>query len=150
MIRQFIGNEREKRSFEMHAANRKMITPIRLQAYERITLFLERIAPDSLIRKLQHQGMKSKQLQSEMINLIRAEYEHNLSQQIFISAEAWEVVKSAKENTVKIINSAADNVKPEDPALELGKEILESIMEMDKAPNQVAIDFIKKEVKIFY
>ncbi|GAI74666.1 unnamed protein product, partial [marine sediment metagenome] len=66
--------------------------------------------------------------------------------QIYITTKAWAVIKNARVQITKIINTSADKVKPRDPALKLSTLILETMMEMDKAPTQVAIDFLKSEV----
>jgi hypothetical protein len=150
MIKTFIDDERQKRRIEFRTSNQKIITPIRLQAYERIILFLERISPDSLIMRLQVPGLTSQKLQSDMLSLIRAEFEHNMSQQIYISNQAWEVAKSAKENIIKIINTAADGVNPDSPSKEFNKRILESLVGYDKLPNHTAIEFIKNEITQFF
>jgi len=121
-----------------------------MQAYERCVLFMERINPESLIMRISRPGMTSRQLQSEMISSISAEYEHNLSQQVYISSQAWELVKSARSNLIKIINTCAEKVEPEAPAIVLSKNILEFIMEMDKSPINVAIEYIKKEIKTYF
>jgi len=148
-IQSFIKSEQERRKHEIKMMNEKMITPIRLQAYERLVLFLERISPDSLIMRTNEPRMISSRLQSAMLTTIRAEFEHNLSQQLYVTNQAWEVVKSAKTNVIKIINMAADYVKPDSPSIELSKVILESIMEISKTPGMVAIEFLKKEVEVY-
>lgn len=146
IITRFMKSEEDKRRFEAHVGNKKIITPIRLQAYERITLFLERMGAENLIRNLSHPAMKAGELRNDMVNLIRAEFEHNLVQQVYVSTEAWQIVKSAKENMIKLINDCAIDTKPDAPAIELGKDIIERAFAMEKAPNQVALDYLKKEI----
>ncbi len=146
IIRRFIKNDQERRRFEIRVMNQKNITPVRLQAYERIVLFLERIAPDSLIMRLNEPNLTAGELQSNMLKTIRAEFDHNLSQQVYVSNRAWEVVKSAKSNIIKIINTAAGPVKPDAPAFTLSKRILESMMKVNKSPTTVAIEFLKDEM----
>jgi hypothetical protein len=150
IIKTFIDDERQKRRIEFRTNNQKVITPIRLQAYERIVLFLERISPDSLIMRLQSPGLTSQKLQSDMLSLVRAEFQHNMSQQIYISNQAWEVTKSAKENIIKIINTAGDKISPDAPLKEFNKKLLESIVSYDKLPNHTAIEFIKNEITQFF
>ncbi len=94
ILKTFIESEEKKRTLEIRTKNQKLITPIRLQAYERLTLFLERISPNSVILRVQKPNMTASQLQREMLNIIRTEFEHNLSQQIYISKQAWEVFDS--------------------------------------------------------
>ncbi len=145
LIRTMIKNDGDRRNKEIILQNQKTITPLRLQAYERAILLLERISLDSLILRVNKQGMTSQKLQQEILSAIRAEFEHNLSQQIYMSPRAWEVIKNAKINTVKLINTSATQVKPDSPSIEFSTHILERVMEMEKSPTQVAIEFIKQE-----
>lgn len=146
MLRMFFDNEQRKRRQEIRMNNQKMITPLRLQAYERLSLFLERISPESMIMRSQLPGMTSAQLQQKLLMTIRTEFEHNLSQQIYIGGSTWEIIKNAKENTVKLINSAANSISSDAQAMELSKVILEQIMQLDASPSKMALDFLKQEV----
>jgi hypothetical protein len=150
LIANYSQREKDKRKMELATKNQKTITPIRLQAYERVILFLERINPESMIMRLNRQGVTCRQLQTEMISNIRAEFEHNLSQQVYMSSQAWELVKSARSNLIKIINNCAEKVNPDSPSINLSKSILEFMMEMEKSPINVAIEYIKKEVKTYF
>ena len=151
LIRAFIENDQLKRRMEIKRQNQKTITPLRLQAYERIILFLERISPESMLVRIPGENLSSRQLQVQLLQVVRSEFEHNLSQQIYISEQAWEVVKTSKESTIKLINSAADQLKDETPAIELSKIILYSLMEANKvAPSSIAIKVLKNEVQQFF
>jgi len=150
IIKSFIDNDQKKRKIEMRLANQKTITPIKLQAYERLTLFLERISPESMIVRIQDPKMSSGFLHQALLKTIRAEYEHNLSQQIYVSANAWAVVKTAKENVVKLVNNSADRVDRKSPSFELSKVILETMMSNNIMPTNTAIDFLKKEVSNYF
>jgi hypothetical protein len=90
--------------------------------------------------------MKATQLHSAMLNAIRSEFEHNLSQQIYMSQQAWEVVRNARSNMIKIINSEVEKLIPDSSAMTLSKLLLEKIMDLDKEPTRVAIDFVKAEI----
>lgn len=136
-----------KRRIEMTLANQKTILPIRLQAYERVTLFLERISPESMIMRLVLSDMTAKQLQSELLATVRAEFEHNLSQQVYISPEAWEKIKHARSNTISLINSAAEQIEAKASALTLSKTILDMMMEHKSTLTAQALDYLKKEVQ---
>ena len=149
VLKTFIENENKKRLLEFKSQNMKLVTPIKLQAYERIILFLERISPNSLIVRLQVSGMKSHQLHVEMLSLIRAEFEHNLSQQIYMSDSAWEVAISAKENVIRLINMTSESVDNNADAIELSKAIMEQWIKLNPTPLKTAIIFIKNEVNTF-
>ncbi len=150
MMRYYMNKEIRERKTDLVIRNQQTITPLRLQAYERMALFLERITPESLLMRVNQPGLTSQQLQSQLLTIIRAEFEHNLSQQIYITAQAWEVVKNAKNNTIKLINTSAGKIKAGAPALELSKLILERVMETEAAPSQAALEFLKKEVATFF
>jgi hypothetical protein len=145
-INRHAKKEHDLKRMELAVNNHKITTPLRLQAYERIVIFLERITPNSIIVRLQTPNMTAGQLHRELLELIRAEYEHNLSQQLYLSSESWEKVKTAKELTIQLINNAADKVKPTDSAMLLSKEIFDRLIERDKAPTHEAIAALKKEV----
>jgi len=149
MIKGYFNNEEKRRRNEQIISNHKIVTPIRLQAYERVILLLERIGPESLLIRVKKQGMSSQELQTAMLKQIRAEFEHNLSQQIYMSQEAWDIVVNSKENMVKLINTSALEVNPASPSMELGKLILEYLVG-GKSPTKPGIDFIKKEVSEYF
>jgi len=103
VLRFMIKNDQEKRRQELVLQNSRTIVPVKLQAYERIVLFLERISLESMLVRVSAPGMSVQQLHSALIGTIRSEFEHNLSQQIYMSPQAWEVVRNARSNMVKII-----------------------------------------------
>ncbi|MEE4214606.1 MAG: hypothetical protein V2I34_06035 [Bacteroidales bacterium] len=146
LIRKTVENDREKRRHEIILQNSRTITPVRLQAYERLTLFLERISMESLIMRTHKQEMNAKKLQSALLATIRSEYDHNLAQQIYVSPQAWEVIKSARSNTIKIINTVTEKIPPTASSSDLSRNLLETVMEMDQEPARVALDFLKKEI----
>ncbi len=136
----------EELQLKLKQEDKKYVTPIRLQAYERIVLFLERIAPQSMVFRVQKPGQKVFQLQNLLLKTIRDEYEHNLSQQLYISKESWAMVKAAKEEIVKLINTAASEVKPDEESLELSRRIFEATIGEEKLPTDRAIEILKKEI----
>jgi len=146
MIRNLLKNDQDKRREELVLQNSRTVTPIKLQAYERIVLFLERISLESLLVRVSAHGMNASQLHSALLSTIRSEFEHNLSQQIYMSPQAWEVVKNARSNMIKIINSSFEKMPATATSMELSKHLLETVMEMDKEPTHAAIDYIKGEV----
>jgi hypothetical protein len=126
------------------------VLPIRLQAYERMVLLLERITPQNLVMRVNNNNATAGQMHQELLASIRAEFEHNLTQQVYISKGAWEAVKRAKEETIKLINVAASRVNDNAKGVELSKMVLEMSMKIEKMPTQVAIDFMKEEARSFF
>jgi hypothetical protein len=150
VLKTVLQKENENRKIQVVLQNQKIITPLRLQAYERIILFLERIAPNSVIIRLQTPNMTVGQLHKEMLITIRTEFEHNLSQQLYLSVEAWEEIRNAKEKTIKLLNTAKEGLDSNDNAIKLSQRIFEMLIEIEKSPTQEAINFLKQEIKQLY
>jgi hypothetical protein len=146
LLRNMIKDDRDKRRHELILQNSRTVTPIKLQAYERIVLFLERISLESLLVRISTSDMSALQLHSALLSAVRSEFEHNLSQQIYMSQQAWEVVRNARSNIIKIINSEAEKMPPNSSGMALSKMLLEKIMELEKEPTRAAIDYIKGEI----
>lgn len=132
---------------EVYIQDRKITIPLRLQAYERLSLFLERITVDSLVVREQSSEFSCKDFHQHLLAVVRQEFEHNLSQQIYVSGDAWTVIRNAKEGTIKMINTAAYSVNPDGPALLLSKKIIEIQMESEASPPQIALEFLRKEAR---
>ena len=147
ILKKFMDNEYRKQLLELRKANQNYTTPLRLQAYERMILFLERVSLNNLVSRVSKQGQSAKQLQSDLIITVRTEFEHNLSQQIYVSSNAWEAVKLSKEEVIKVINIAATQLKDEDKGVELSQKIFEILLKLEVSPTQSAITQIKKEVR---
>ena len=145
-IERLLRDEANRRRVDMTINRQKISTPIRLQAYERIVLYLERISPESLLIRVNQPNINAKKLQSILLSSIREEWEHNLSQQLYISGKAWGLVKNAKGNVIKLISLCAEKVKPEDPGILLSRLILDKLVEQETHPTDKAIEFLKKEV----
>ena len=150
IVAKYFSSMEKIRKVDQMIDNKRIILPLRLQAYERVILFLERISPESLVMRVNIPGLTARQLQAEILASIRAEFEHNLSQQLYISPEGWERVKNARGLTIKLVNTAADQVKPDAPGSNLSSKMLDMIMEADKAPTGEAIEFLKKEVQSLF
>ena len=101
LAKHYFDNQQKTQMLQMrideHREAVKLVTPIRLQAYERMALYLERISPDSLVLRCYQPGMSTQLLQGVMTKTIRDEWEHNLSQQVYISSEAWNRIRQAKD-----------------------------------------------------
>src|SRR5437870_3397430 len=119
VVKKFLDNEYKLRLLEAKRAVQKETVPLRLQAYERMCIFLERISPNSILVRTNKAGMSARELQSDLLVTIRTEFEHNLAQQIYISSKAWEVTKNAKEDMIRIVNSAAASLNENATSIDL-------------------------------
>jgi len=134
-------------SINYDSEKQKHLFPLKLQAYERIVLFMERIEPSSLVIRTKTHAMSSAQLHGALLDNIRQEYEHNVAQQIYISDNAWNLVKQAKEETIRIVNMAADSMDKDSSGNDLTRNIFEKMMVLPKSPSQIALEYVKQEIK---
>ena len=148
-IKSFLENETKKREAEQKIENAKITVPLRIQAYERLVLLLERISPDSLLLRVQTPQMTAGLLHQELLITIRAEFEHNLSQQIYVSQASWTAVKLAKDNLVRLINEEASKVAAVAPATALSEAILTTYVNQQNNPIQTALALLKKDAENF-
>ena len=142
-MKHFFANEEKKRNALKN--NDKNTIVLRLKAYERLSLFLERINPNNLIQRIHTPNMTCSELQLNLLKTIRLEYEHNLTQQLYVSDEAWETIKLAKESVNQLINSATANVNPDAPALDLARIIIEIYHSSNTTPTEAALKQLKAE-----
>jgi len=150
IMKKFMDNEYRKQMVELRKGSQKVVTPLRLQASERLVLFLERISLNNLVARVNRSGMDAKWLQTSLIQTVRHEFEHNLTQQLYISGTTWETIRTSKEEIIKVINIAASQVPKDATSLELAQKIFEIMTKLENSPTQHALDVVKKEVRQFF
>lgn len=145
LFTKYFNNEDGRRRFELLKENQKQSLPIRLQAYERIVLFLERINPVQLLLRVQPNGLDAQNYATLLIHNIQTEYEHNITQQVYITNESWEMVLKAKNSIMTLIRtkSVTEGITS---AEDMRKAILEEIS-TEEVATDIAISFIKEELK---
>lgn len=143
-----VRNEEKRRMFLLHKENQKQALPLRLQAYERMSLFLERISPSSLLVRVEPGRNKKEEYASLLIKTIEQEFEHNLAQQIYVSKECWNVIKASKNATIANIRKTAAKEEIED-ADQFRQHILNSLLEQ-QPPSETGLSYIKREVKTLW
>ena len=137
-------NEDGRRRFLLHKDLQINTLPLRLQAYERMALFLERIAPAKLLIRVIPTSSSKEDYEALLIATIEQEFEHNLSQQIYLSGECWSIITAAKNATIQLVRKAG-LLKKTNTANKLREVILQEMLEK-RAPSDTALSFIKKEV----
>lgn len=147
MLKSFFDQFEKQRKQETRMKFSEETLPIRLQAYERVTLFLERMKPELMIMRLAQPNMNTVDLQQAILENIRSEYEHNLSQQIYLSSEAWAHVIAARQSMIQLVSTSASNEKPDAPYMEYATSLLEEYGSINDDPTSLAIKFLQEEVK---
>ena len=151
VIRSFLQNEQKKLDHQNRMNNGKKLLPLRLTAYERLVVFLERITPSSLVPRVVKAGMSAKVMQQALIANIKSEFEHNFSQQIYVSPRAWNAVSLVKDQMIKDINLLCANMPDEATAVDLSRRILQYYAESSEAgPTRNVLEMLKAEVRKLY
>lgn len=147
LVRSFIQKEIELKKLDVRGRSIETVLPNRLQAYERMALFLERMAPQNLLVRLNTAGMPSREFHQLLLSEIRNEYNHNVSQQVYMSEAVWELIKNAKEDLIVSINDAASEMGMESTSLDLSKKIFEKSISKSVDPLNHALIELKKEIQ---
>ncbi len=124
--------------------------PVRMQAFERMALFLERIAPGNLLVRIDQTGMNAQVLHYTLLEEIRKEFNHNVAQQVYIDKDTWNKIVNAKEDFVTKINATYQEIDPEAKSVEFSKKLLEKSMGTDKNLIDLALDALKDEMAKYY
>lgn len=139
-----IKNEDNRRNFLLHKENQKQALPLRLQAYERMALFLERIEPSKLLIRVAPNSSDKYDYENLLIFHIEQEFEHNLTQQIYISDKCWTIINTSKNTLIQTIRKANMSDKV-DSANKLREVILTDLLDK-QSPTSIALAFVKSEV----
>ena len=149
LIDRFLKAESKRHILEIKKESIKVTIPVRLQAFERVILLLERIDAAQVVKRIITPDMTSGQLKLKAIAEIREEFNHNITQQIYISAASWEKVVKAKEDAIKLISITGTQIPDNASAIEFSKKVL-GVNEELEISNAEAIDFVEREIrKIF-
>lgn len=139
--------EKELRTahMDMKRERQKHFLPERTEAYQRSILLLERIHPNALVMRLHNPGLPAKAFQADLIAGVREEYDHNVAQQLYVSIEGWNMLKKAKDETVKIVNIAGEKMNDTSMSTDLAQKIFEMVGEIGDLPTEITVEYLKKE-----
>jgi len=141
----FLDKQYQMKMLEYKEKNQAAALPIRLQAYERLCLFCERISIPALMLRLRTNNMDSNALRYALMIAIQKEYEHNVTQQVYVSSKLWEIIKFTKDDTINIVNLVSDTVNGDAPSGEFANALLKVIDERKSMTYDKALEAIKQE-----
>lgn len=148
VVNKFLVSQMQRKQLSLFQDSQNITISLRLQAYERLVIFVERISPRQLLPRIYDSSMTVMDLRTAITFSILAEYEHNLSQQIYVSKEVWETVKNVKEQEITMANQVAARLDPNAPAKDLHKMIMDYVLGAeDQLPTDVALTVINGEVR---
>ena len=147
LIHRFMQAESKRMIFEVRKESQKYSLPIRLQAYERVILLLERMEPAKVVNRIIKPGMTAKQIRLQIVSEIINEYDHNITQQLYVSHNSWEAVKKAKEDAIKLVSVTGAKIDPNAPAIEYSTKLLEVQAELEMDISQQALALVKADAR---
>ncbi len=148
IVDKFLVKEVEKKQLAIFQQNSHVTLQMRLQAYERLAIFVERMHATSLIGRYYTQGASVQDLQIAMVQGIRAEFEHNISQQIYVSNEVWQTVKTVMEQEITMLNRIGSSFELGAPAANYIKALSDFVLDPHTTlPTNIALETINREAK---
>lgn len=150
MLSKFMDDDYRAKLMELKKENSNTLIPLKLQAYERLTIYLDRISPDTLVLRMADPQMNATQFKHLLIKTINDEFTHNVSQQIYVSSQAWKIVKAVREQVILAVENSYKDMKETSKSTDLGKAILQDMMVRKDNPCYVAIEFLKKEIELVF
>lgn len=129
IVRQFVGAEQKKVETQLRLGNAQQALPLRLQAMERMSIFLERISPASLAMRYNNPELTAAEMKHLIVHEVREEFQHNLSQQIYMSTSTWNMIKKAMEEIIALVNDASQNLPPNANGRELQKKLIDQVIQ---------------------
>ncbi|WP_242927760.1 hypothetical protein [Pontibacter vulgaris] len=146
LVKKHFERDYKIRLLELRQKNVEVVVPIRLQAYERVVLLLERITPSNLLLRVSGSGHTASDYHRTLLAEIRNEFNHNMSQQVYMTDQAWQQVKHAREEVVNLINTSYQSLEDKSKGTDLAKRVLENVLTGEIDPTGRAINFLKQEI----
>ncbi len=149
-IKVMVSKHLLSKELDLKQKSLEITLPVRMQAFERITLFLERITLDNLLVRLNKPGMTAAILHNDILQEVRNEFNHNVAQQVYLSVNLWGKVVSAKEDLITKVNATYENTDPEATSIEYARVLLELSMTSDIDSVTLALSSLKEEMAKYY
>jgi len=147
LLDKMLKNDEKRRNFELQKKNTTATIPLRLRAYERLMLVLERTKPTNVVLESLKPSMTSFELHAQLLTTIREEFGHNASQQIYVSNELWIAIRTTQESLIQLVNICAAQCAADTQGSELAEKIIQLYAQTENSPGEVAAEMLKKEVR---
>jgi len=147
LIKPYLERDDKIQMLEFRKSMSNQTLPLRLQAYERLVLFIERINPANMLIRLNATAYSAQELHSLILEDIRAEYQHNVTQQIYVSSRTWGVVKNIKDDTLAMVGNAVKSLPETATGLELSRAILEFLSQVENNPYDIGASVMRKDLE---
>ena len=150
LLKKFIEGQERMKMLEIKEKQQQVSTPMRLQAYERLSLFCERISLQNLVLRLNKEGLSAAEFHIALLLAIQQEYEHNITQQVYVSEKLWTIIKMAKDDAVNFTGLVAESVNPKAEAKELAQALVDYLQKRPMSGPDQALVAIKKEAALIF
>jgi len=147
LIKPYLDRDEKIQLLEFRKTVSNQSLPLRLQAYERLVLFIERTNPANLLIRMNATSYSAHDLHIIVVEEIRNEYQHNITQQIYVTSRAWGVVKQVKDDTLGIVNNAVKALPPAATGLDLSKLVLGRLSQLEENPYEIGADLLRKDIE---
>ena len=147
LIKPYLDKSESLQLMELKKTISNQTLPLRLQAYERIVLFVERVNPANMLVRLNSPGISAPELHSIVVNDIRNEFQHNITQQIYVSTRAWAVITRVKDDTLSVVTNAVKALPETASGLELSKTILAHLSHLEDNPYDIALKIVREDME---
>jgi len=147
LIKPYLDKSESLQLIELKKAISSQTLPLRLQAYERIVLFVERVNPANMLIRLSTPGVSAAELHSIIVAEIRNEFQHNITQQIYVSSRAWTLVTRVKDDTLGVVTNAVKALPETATSLDLSKTVLAHLSHLGDNPYDIALKIIREDIE---
>ena len=150
LIKPYLDKAEGLQLMELKKAISNQTLPLRLQAYERIVLFIERVNPANMLVRLNGTGLSAAELYSVVASEIRTEFQHNITQQVYVSSRAWMVVTRVKDDTLGVVTNAVKALPETATALDLSKTVLAHLSHLQDNPYEIALKIVREDMEALF
>jgi hypothetical protein len=147
LFKPYLDKQNQLQILELKRSVSTQTLPLRLQAYERVVLFIERINPANMLIRLNVGGLSAAELHIIVVNEIRNEFQHNITQQIYVSSRVWAVLKRVKEDTLSLVNNAVKAMPENSTGMELSKTVLIHLSQLEDDPYEIAVNLVRQDLE---
>ncbi|MDG1296588.1 MAG: hypothetical protein P8P48_05580 [Saprospiraceae bacterium] len=148
IMKKYLDQQYQLQLLDFKKDRKNTTTPLKLQSYERLSLFCERISIPNLVLRIKTKGASSAALRVSLLMAVQQEFEHNISQQIYISDQLWEIIKLARTETIELVNSVSEKIDPKADSDELANALIAVFSSMNKSATQTALMAIRQEAAL--
>lgn len=148
LMKQYLASQYQLKSLEFKQNQQSTTIPLRLQAYERLSLFCERIAIPNLILRLRQEGMTAGDLRMSMMIATQQEFEHNITQQVYISEQLWKIIKIARDDVMNVVSEVYEQQGADTTLDSYVQGLFTHLQNREFMPLDKALIAIKKEAGI--